>query len=221
MQLLRWVALVIIAPTMVVLFVVLFLVGDQYGLKDTPALRLSFATTAAASGLLGWFLVRWLPVRHAALSLPGGVGLAMAVWLAVRRPDELSPGVGATTLAIWVAVLTAVSVVAAALASRSTLAASTFAIVGAAVLVVLVPYLAVRLSMGAEIAPWSSIAGWTTAGLTDETFSGDPLRRQATQIALMFALLVMTGTSYVLGYVIALRRSAHARVPVPAALTAI
>ena len=86
---------------------------------------------------------------RAVWSLPVGVCFATAFWLQVRRTPELSLGVGVTVIGTWVAALTLVSVVTAALASRSPFAAIPFAVVAAVLLVVLVPFLAVRLSMGA------------------------------------------------------------------------
>ena len=200
MYLRRWLGLIALTPGLVVVFVVGFLVGDQVGLKDTPATRASFVATAVACCLIGWFLARWKPVPRAVWSLPVGVCFATAFWLQVRRTPELSLGVGVTVIGTWVAALTLVSVVTAALASRSPFAAIPFAVVAAVLLVVLVPFLAVRLSMGAAMAPWNSVATWTLAGLTDGAPGVDILRRHALEIASGFSIVVMTGTSYVLGY---------------------
>ncbi|HEX5996849.1 MAG TPA: hypothetical protein VFY84_17040 [Jiangellales bacterium] len=218
MQVRRWLILVGTAPTLMAVLVVLFVVGDFFGLKDTPAFRVAFAGTAVVSCLVGWSWARRMPVRYAAWSLPVGVGIAMAVWLPSTWPAELTIVVAVTVMLTWAAALVVVSVAAATLAKRSALAATVFAVVGAVAIVALVPIFAVRLGVGAAMVAPASLFAWAPAVLTDEYFSLDLVPRSAAEIASIFAVIVMIGTSYVSGYVVGLGRSAVTPSPAPAAI---
>jgi len=218
MQLRRWLVLVAVAPILIVVLVVLFFVGDMLGLKDTPAVRAAFVATAVLSCLVGWAQARRMPVRHAVWSLPVGVGVAMAVWLPSTRPAEFSIVVAAMVVLVWVAALVVVSVAAATFARRSALAATLFAVVGGVAIVALVPVFAVRLGVGAAMVAPDSFSAWAPAVLTDESFSLDLLPRSAAEIASVFVVLVMVGTSYVISYVVGLGRSDIAPSPAPAAV---
>jgi hypothetical protein len=202
----RWLGLVAIAPGFVLVLVVLFFAGDLVGLKDTPAIRAALLGTAGLAALTGWLLAAWKPVPHAVWSLPAGAGFAVSIWIAIRPVGGLSIPAAVIVTIASVAALVAISVLAATLARRSPAAAVLVAITGVVLLVVLLPFLAVRLGAGPAIAPWSSMTTWTAAGLTDDTFGGDVPRRNAAQIAGAVAILVMIASSYVLGYVISLRR---------------
>ena len=200
MQMRRWLGLVAVTPAFVLVFAAVFIIGDLVGLKDTPSTRLAAGVTAVVCGLIGWLLARWKPVPNAAWSLPAGVGAVLAVWPVFIRPVALSLAETMVVIAIWVAALTAVGAAVAAIARRTSSAAMVVAAVGAVVLVVVLPFLAVRLSVGAGTAPWDSAATWVQVGLSDD------MLQPAARIASMVAVLVMIGTSYTLGYVLGLRR---------------
>ena len=219
MQFRRWLALVAIAPTLMLMLTVLFVVGSWLGLKDTPAVRFALAGTAVLSGLIGWWLAGRLPVRHAAWSLPVGVGVAMAIWLPVTSTTGLTPAVAVAVLLAWAAALTVVSGASVALGRRSTLAASLLAVVGAVAIVVLVPAFAVRVGAGAAMLAPESLATWAPALVSDETYSLGARRRPAAELASTFAVLVVTGTSYLIGYVAGLGRASGTPAPAAAPTT--
>jgi hypothetical protein len=214
-QLRRWLGTVALAPGLVLLFLVFFLLGDELGLRDTPAARTSFLVTAALAGLIGWSIARWRPVPRP-WTLSVGVGFAMAFWLQVERPIELSPTVIGAVLVTWVAALSLCGVATNRLAARVPSIAVLFGAAATMLLVVVVPFLAVRLSMGADMAPWESMATWVPAGLTDGIPGVETPGRNALQIASMVGIVVMSGSSYVLGYMAGLRRTAAGFAPAAA-----
>ena len=56
MQVRRWLGMVALAPAFILVLFVFFFVGDSFGLKDTPAIRMAVVCTAITVFLIGWWL---------------------------------------------------------------------------------------------------------------------------------------------------------------------
>ncbi len=206
-----------IGSAMFLVFAAAFVVGDIVGLKDTPAARVAFATTALFAGLIGGLCAARLSIPRAEWWLPFGVGILSAGWLVAPTGSESLGAVGATA-ALWVVVLAAVATGLTQVGKRSAVGATLIGVAGGIVVIASMPLVAVWLQAGAATLTSESMGIWAARVLSDETFSLDQQLRQAADSATAALAVVTFGTAYVVGYLLRhVRRDAPDGLPQDAA----
>jgi hypothetical protein len=162
------------------------------------ALTLLAVEVIALAWLGGSLVQRWPATRHERWTLPVGVAAGFLPWLLL--PDAaVGTAVTMIGLAGWVVGAIAVGAVVRMVSSRR--AARWTALAGGVLLLLLIPFLVVRVLYGAVLVPWWSAPLLAPSAIFGVAFG--PMRAQVVFEASLITMMVLFGSALYLATVVA------------------